>query len=86
MVADLSLRAVDDADDAASVAEGAVTLWSNLLTRIGQHLVEVGMPKSELLDMLQMLHDTNDATIRSPRVRALAAQRLMAVYTALETS
>ena len=43
------------------------------------------MPRAELLDMLKMLHDTNEATIRSPRARASAASHLMAVYTALET-
>ncbi|MBA2934426.1 hypothetical protein HZF05_09980 [Sphingomonas sp. CGMCC 1.13654] len=81
------LRIVEGSDDdPASVTEGTVTLWSNLLTLMGQYLVESGTPKPEILEMLRLLNDTNDATIRSPRVRALASRRLMAVYTAFETS
>jgi len=44
------------------------------------------MAREEVLDMLKMLHDTNEATIRSPRAKASAASHLMAVYAALETS
>jgi hypothetical protein len=73
-------------DDAAAFGEGAITLWANLLTLMATHLREQGMPKGEVLDMLTMLHDTNEATIRSPRARASAASHLMAVYAALETS
>jgi hypothetical protein len=36
--------------------------------------------------MLTTLYGTNQATIRSPRARASAANHLMAVYTALENS
>ena len=73
-------------DDAIAFGEGAITLWANLLTLMATHLREQGMPRDELLDMLTMLHDTNEATIRSPRAKASAASHLMAVYTALETS
>lgn len=73
-------------DDAIAFGEGAITLWANLLTLMATHLREQGMPKAEVLDLLTMLHDTNEATIRSPRAKASAASHLMAVYTALETS
>jgi hypothetical protein len=73
-------------DDPIAFAEGAITLWANLLTLMATHLREQGMPQAELLEMLTMLHDTNQATIRSPRAKASAASHLMAVYTALETS
>jgi hypothetical protein len=73
-------------DDAIAFGEGAITLWANLLTLMATHLREQGTPKTELLDMLTLLHDTNEATIRSPRAKASAAGHLMAVYTALETS
>ncbi len=75
-----------DQNDADALAADMVTLWANLLTLMGQHLREHGTPRGELLAMLRMLHDTNDATIQSPRMRAIAAQRLNAVYTALETT
>ena len=70
-------------DDDASFAEGAITLWGNLLTLIGTHLRETGVPRDEVLAMLTMLHDTNEKTIKSPRARASASRRLMAVYRAL---
>lgn len=73
-------------DDAFAFGEGAITLWGNLLTLLATHLREQGMPRAELLAILTMLHDTNQATIRSPRARASAASHLMAVYAALETS
>ena len=73
-------------DDAIAFGEGAITLWANLLTLMATHLRERGMPKAEVLDMLTLLHDTNEATIRSPRAKASAASHLMAVYTALESS
>ena len=73
-------------DDPIAFAEGAITLWANLLTLMATHLQEQGLPRAELLEMLTMLHDTNEATIRSPRAKASAASHLMAVYTALETS
>jgi hypothetical protein len=73
-------------DDPIAFAEGAITLWANLLTLMATHLQEQGLPRAELLEMLTMLHDTNEATIRSPRAKASAANHLMAVYTALETS
>jgi len=73
-------------DDPIAFAEGTITLWANLLTLMATHLREQGMPRAELLEMLTMLHDTNEATIRSPRAKASAASHLMAVYTALEAS
>lgn len=73
-------------DGATAFGEGAITLWANLLTLMATHMHEHGMAKDEVLDMLAMLHDTNEATIRSPRAKALAARHLMAVYVALETS
>ena len=63
-----------------------ITLWGNLLTLMATHPREHGMPQAEMLDMLTMLHDTNEPTIRPPRAKASAASHLMAVYTALETS
>ncbi|WP_278983829.1 hypothetical protein [Sphingobium yanoikuyae] len=76
-------QAAASADDDAAFAEGAITLWANLLTLIGTHLRETGLPRQELLDMLTMLHETNEETIRSPRARAVASRHLMAVYRAL---
>ena len=73
-------------DDAIAFGEGAITLWANLLTLMATHLRGQGMPQGEILDMLTLLHDTNGATIRSPRAKASAASNLIAVYTALETS
>ena len=73
-------------EDAIAFEEGVITLWANLLTLMATHLRDQGTPKAEVLDMLTLLHDTNEATIRSPRAKASAASHLMAVYTALETS
>ncbi len=74
-------------DDPIAFAEGAITLWANLLTLMATHLREQGIiPQAELLEMLTILYDTNEATIRSSRAKASAASHLMAVYTALETS
>jgi hypothetical protein len=70
-------------DDAVAFAEGAITLWGNLLTLMGTHLLETGTPRQEVLDMLTMLHETNEETIRSPRARAVAGRHLMSVYRAL---
>jgi hypothetical protein len=70
-------------DHHAAFAEGAITLWSNLLALIGTHLLETGMPRQEVLDMLTMLHETNEETVRSPRARAIAGQHLMSVYRVL---
>lgn len=70
-------------DDDAAFAEGAITLWANLLTLIGTHLRATGTSRQEVLDMLTMLHETNEETIRSPRARAAAARHLMSVYRAL---
>ncbi|PZU05748.1 hypothetical protein [Sphingomonas sp.] len=70
-------------DDDAAFAEGAITLWANLLTLIGTHLRESGTPRQEVLDMLTMLQETNEETIRSPRARAVASRHLMSVYRAL---
>ncbi len=70
-------------DDDAAFAEGSITLWGNLLTLLGTHLLEKGTPRQEVLDMLTMLHETNEETIRSPKARAIAGQHLMSVYRAL---
>ena len=70
-------------DDGAAFAEGAITLCSNLLALIGEHLLEAGSPRQDVLDLVTMLHDTNEETIQSPRARASASQHLMAVYRAL---
>lgn len=70
-------------DDDIAFAEGAITLWGNLLTLIGTHLLETGAPRQEVLDMLTMLHETNEETIRSPRARAVASRHLLSVYRAL---
>jgi len=70
-------------DDDAAFAEGAITLWSNLLALMGTHLMETGTSRQEVLDMLAMLHETNEETIRSPRARAIAGRHLMSVYRAL---
>ncbi len=71
------------ADDDAAFAEGAITLWANLLALIGEHLCETGTPRREVLEMLTMLHETNEETIRSPRARAVASRHLMSIYRAL---
>ncbi len=70
-------------DDDAAFAEGAITLWANLLTLIGEYLRETGTPRQEVLEMLTMLHETNEETIRSPRAWAAASRHLMSVYRAL---
>jgi len=70
-------------DDDAAYAEGAITLWSNLLTMIGMQLRETGTPREDVLEMLTMLHETNEETVRSPRARAAASRHLMAVYRVL---
>jgi hypothetical protein len=82
-VANRSHPAAATVDDDAAFAEGAITLWANLLTLIGTHLRETGTPRQEVLDMLTMLHETNEETIRSPRARAVASRHLMSVYRAL---
>lgn len=73
-------------DDAIAFAEGAITLWGNLVTMMGLHLQETGMPRETVLEMLTMLHETNEDTIRSPRAKAAAASHMMAVYRALADS
>lgn len=73
-------------DDAIAFAEGSITMWGNMLTLMATHLREHGMPRGEVLEMLTMLYETNEATIRSPRARASAARHLMAVFKALETT
>lgn len=76
-------KASGSEDDDAVFAEGAITLWSNLLALIGTHLLDTGMPRQEVLDMLTMLQETNEETVRSPRARAIAGQHLMSVYQVL---
>ena len=82
-MADAIRRASGSDDDDTAFAEGAITLWSNLLALIGTHLLEAGTPRQEVLDMLTMLHETNEETVRSPRARAVAGRHLMSVYRAL---
>lgn len=82
-MANRSHPAAATVDGDAAFAEGAITLWANLLTLIGTHLRETGTPRQEVLDMLAMLHETNEETIRSPRARAIASRHLMSVYRAL---
>lgn len=81
-MADLAPTTSSD-DDAIAFAEGAITLWSNLLALIGTHLLDSGTPRQEVLTMLSALHDANESTIRSPRARAVANRHLMAVFRAL---
>jgi hypothetical protein len=81
-MADMPGRLADEESDAA-FAEDSIILWSNLLTLLGTHMLENGMPRQELLDMLTMLHETNEETIRSPRARAMAGRHLMSVYRVL---
>jgi len=83
MVRDDGMVSPQGQDDDKAFAEGTITLWANLLTLIGEHLCETGTPRREVLEMLTMLHDTNEATIRSPRARASASRHLMSVYRAL---
>jgi hypothetical protein len=73
----------EDVDGDAAFAEGAITLWGNLLTMIGLQLLETGTAREEVLEMLTMLHETNEETVRSPRARASASRHLMSVYRAL---
>ncbi|RZI76992.1 MAG: hypothetical protein EOP13_00475 [Pseudomonas sp.] len=73
-------------DDDAALAEGAITLWSNLLAMIGMQLRDSGTSREEVLEMLTMLHETNEETIRSPRARQTASRHLMAVYRVLAES
>lgn len=77
------VRASSNDDDDAAFAEGAITLWSNLLALMGTHLMEAGTSRQNVLDMLTMLHETNEETIRSPRARAIAGRHLMSVYRVL---
>lgn len=77
------VRASGNDDGDAAFAEGTITLWSNLLALMGTHLIEVGTPRQDVLDMLTMLHETNEETIRSPRARAIAGRHLMSVYRVL---
>jgi len=72
--------ALANGDDADAFAEGAITLWSNLVTMIGMELRERGTSREDLLGMLTMLNETNEETVRSPRARAAASRHLMAVY------
>jgi hypothetical protein len=74
-------RAADD--DVAAFAEGSIRMWANL---IATHLREHGMFRHETVGMLTMLHDANEATIRSPPAKASASSHLMAFFKALETS
>jgi hypothetical protein len=83
-VADPIARAANDED--AGFGEAAITLWSNTITLVATHMIDSGTPRQEVLDMLIMLNDTNQATIGSARARAVSEQRLMAVYKALGES
>lgn len=77
------LATANNGDDDAAFAEGAITLWGNLLTMIGLQLLETGTAREDVLEMLTMLHETNEETVRSPRARASASHHLMSVYRAL---
>lgn len=82
MVEIVRQAAGDDSSDAA-FAEGAITLWSNLIALIGTHMLDMGAPRQEVLDLLTILHEANEETIRSPRARATAGRHLMSVYKVL---
>jgi len=66
-------------DGPEAFAEGAITLWGNLLTLLGSHLRDNGASRDEVLELLDMLNETNEETIQSPRARASAARHLQAV-------
>lgn len=72
--------AVEDGD---AFAEASITLWANMLALIGTQLLESGTPRADVLDMLTILHETNEKTVRSQRARAIAGRHLMSVYRAL---
>lgn len=81
---DLTDPAADAPIDAdAAFAEGAITFCSNILTLMGTHLLEMGTPRQEVLDIVAMLHETNQETIQSPRARAVTSRHLRAVYRVL---
>lgn len=79
-MADESEPAAVSADDDAAFAEGAITIWANLMVLIGTHLRETGTSRQEVF---AMLHETNKETIRSPRAGASASRHLISVYRAL---
>ncbi|MHA4835972.1 hypothetical protein [Sphingopyxis sp. MSC1_008] len=71
------------ADDDAAFAEGAITVWANLLTLIAGELRAQGVPPDVLLEMLALLNRTNQATIRSPRAKASASRHIESVCRAI---
>ena len=70
-------------DDDAAFAEGAITFCANFIALMGEHLCETGTPRREVLKMVTLLHDTSQATIRSPRARESATRHLMSVHRVL---
>jgi len=40
--------------------KASVTLWGKLLTLVGTHMIGNKTPRQDLLDMLTMLHETNE--------------------------
>jgi hypothetical protein len=80
-----SIAAPATPEEAIAYADGAITAWANLVTLLAMHLTEAGTPRHEVLELLKMLHDTNQATIRSPQARASTARHLMAVYSAISS-
>jgi hypothetical protein len=70
-------------DDDAAFAEGAITVWANMLTLVAGELRAQGVPRDVLLEMLAMLNRTNQATIRSPRAKASASRHIESVCRAI---
>jgi hypothetical protein len=71
------------ADDDAAFAEGAITVWANMLTLVAGELRAQGVPSDVLLEMLALLNRTNQATIRSPRAKASASRHIESVCRAI---
>jgi len=74
------------ADDDAAFAEGAITVWANMLTLIAGELRAQGVPREVLLEMLAMLNRTNQATIRSPRAKVSASRHIESVCRAIRSA
>lgn len=58
----------------------SMTLWGKLLKLVGTHMIGNKTPRQDLLDMLTMLHETNEETMVSPRASAIAGRHLMWVH------
>ncbi len=57
-----------------------MTLWGKLLTLVGTHMIGNKTPRQDLLNMLTMLHETNEETMVSPRASAIAGHHFMWVH------